>query len=130
LSQSFEFIWLWVPHVYSSSLFLRNSRQKSNSSKTMVSSTTAPGSSGEDHVFERQISQSDSTGTTPQFAGPEFNHLGTEHATIPDLLLNDSEWEKMDALVTQSAIYPITSSDLGMFRETYRKHCQVMAPFI
>ena len=94
--------------------------------KTAVSSTTTS-QSGDERHFERQTSQS--TTAALHLTGHEFDHLGAEHAVVPELLLNDAEWERVEALVTQNALYPVSPADLCVFRGTYRKHCEVRSTF-
>lgn len=75
---------------------------------------------------DRQLSAQSVAGSSGLLLnGDEFEHLGVHHKCTPPLLLNDDEWGRLDGLVTKASIYPISSGDLRMFRETYRKHCEV-----
>ncbi|XP_055354223.1 DNA-binding protein RFX2-like isoform X2 [Paramacrobiotus metropolitanus] len=82
--------------------------------------------------FERQVSANSAStaaaagSSSLQLNGDEFEHLGVPQRTVPTLLLNDTEWERVDALVTKASIYPITSNDLRMFRDLYRNHCEAI----
>ncbi|OQV25959.1 MHC class II regulatory factor RFX1 [Hypsibius exemplaris] len=101
-----------------------NKRRKSvmvEAAKSAVSST----SSIEDNLFEQQTSQTVAASAL-QLSGHEFDHLGADHAAVPERLFSGPEWGRIDRLLSTNSVYPLGSPDLCMFRDAYRRHCQAV----